>query len=85
MGWQSFLRPTSTHSRGWFRGRRTTLLIAYFMSLTIQQAKKLIDNQNLSDTQIEQIISASRMIAEIVFEKWVQERKLTINKVDYGK
>jgi len=55
------------------------------MSLTIQQAKKLIDNQNLSDTQIEQIISASRMIAEIVFEKWVQERKLTINKVDYGK
>ena len=46
------------------------------VSISIEQARKLIDNPALSDKEVEALVSAGRMLASILYEKWLQERKL---------
>ena len=44
------------------------------MAISIEQAKKLLNNKNLSDKQVEQILSACKNLTEVLFEKLQAER-----------
>lgn len=55
------------------------------MAIGIEQAKKLL-NKNLSDEQVEQILSACKNLTGVLFEKWQAERisqQLKINNNNY--
>jgi len=43
--------------------------------LSIEQTKKLLKDPNISDKEIEEIRDGFRMLAEIIFEKWQQEKQ----------
>lgn len=48
--------------------------------LSVEQAKKILNDPNLSGEEITEIRDSFRSLAEIIFEKW-QNEKIT-NKVD---
>ncbi len=39
------------------------------------QTKKLLNDPNLSDEQAEEIRDGFRMLGEVIFDKWFEERK----------
>ena len=43
--------------------------------LTIEQTKKILNNPELSDEQLTEIRDGYRLMAEVIFEKWIEERK----------
>lgn len=43
--------------------------------LTLEQMKKLLDDPSLSDEQILEIRDQLYALAEIIYEKWQQDRK----------
>ena len=43
--------------------------------LSIEQARKILNDPNISDKEIEEIRDGFRMLAEIIFEKWQQEKQ----------
>ena len=47
--------------------------------LSIEKTKQLINDPSLSDKEAEEIRDGFRVLAEIIFEKW-QEEKLNKNK-----
>ncbi len=63
----------------------TTIKIQYFCIIkvhsqngsviSIQETKKILNNPNLSDEQAEEIRDNFRMLGEVVFDKWFEEKK----------
>ncbi|KKR44306.1 MAG: putative cytosolic protein [Candidatus Moranbacteria bacterium GW2011_GWC1_45_18] len=47
--------------------------------LTIQQVKELLNDPNYSDEEIAQIRDEFRSLAEIIFEKWQEEKGIKID------
>lgn len=45
--------------------------------MTLEKAKKLINDPKLSDQEIEQLIHCSSVLAEILFEKWLRDNQPT--------
>jgi len=43
--------------------------------LSIEETKKLLGDQNVSDEEAEKIRDDFRMLAEIAFEKWLKARE----------
>ncbi|KKU79299.1 MAG: hypothetical protein UY04_C0012G0011 [Parcubacteria group bacterium GW2011_GWA2_47_7] len=43
--------------------------------LSLERTKELLDDDSLSDKEVEEIRDAFRKLAEIVFEKWKLEKK----------
>lgn len=42
--------------------------------ISVERAKKIINDQNLSDDEITEIRDNFRLLAEIIFEKWQNEK-----------
>jgi len=42
--------------------------------ISLERAKELLDDPNLSDAEVEQIRDECRILVEIIFEKWKEER-----------
>jgi len=42
--------------------------------LSINRTKELLNNQSISDKKAEKIRDSFRMLAEIIFEKWYEEK-----------
>lgn len=55
------------------------------MAITLEQAKRILANQNLSDEQVEQILSAYKNLTEVLFEKWDSERKAVTKNITDSK
>lgn len=47
--------------------------------LTIEQSKKILNDPTLSDEQVAEIRDGFRHLAEVIFDKWMEERK-ALNK-----
>lgn len=43
--------------------------------LTIEEAKRLLDDDTLSDEEVAEIRDAVQILGEIIFEQWLCERK----------
>ena len=43
--------------------------------ISIEQTKKLLNDPTLSDEQAEEIRDGFRMLGEVIFDKWFEERK----------
>ncbi len=43
--------------------------------ISIERTKQLLNDSPLSDKEIEEIRDSFRALAEIIFEKWLEERK----------
>lgn len=43
--------------------------------LSIEQTRKLLNDPNISDKEVEEIRDDFRILAEIIFEKWQQEKQ----------
>jgi len=43
--------------------------------LSIEQTKKLLNDPNISNNEVMEIRDGFRMLAEIIFEKWQQEKQ----------
>jgi len=48
--------------------------------LSIKHIKKLLENQNISEKEAEEIRDAFYMLAEIIFEEWQKEKMKTKQK-----
>ena len=44
--------------------------------LSIKRVKELLNNPDISDKEAEEIRDNFRMLAEIIFEKWQQDKKI---------
>jgi hypothetical protein len=44
--------------------------------LSVQKAKKLINDETISDEEAEKIRDECRDLAEIIFDKWLEEKRL---------
>lgn len=51
--------------------------------LSIERIKKLLDDPSISDKEVEEIRDSFRMLAEIVFEKWQQDKNIKKNQKCY--
>lgn len=47
--------------------------------LSIDRAKKLINDPSLSDEEVERIRDYTRSLAELIFDKWQLDRNQTAN------
>lgn len=45
--------------------------------LTIEEARRLLDDDTLSDEEVAEIRDAVQILGEIIFEQWLSERKAT--------
>ena len=43
--------------------------------LTIEEARRLLDDDTLSDEEVAEIRDAVQILGEIIFEQWLSERK----------
>lgn len=50
--------------------------------VSIEQTKKLLNDPTLSDEQAEEIRDGFRMLGEVIFDKWFEERKQGQHKQD---
>lgn len=44
--------------------------------LTIEEAKRLLDDDTLSDEEVAEIRDAVQILGEIIFEQWLSERRV---------
>jgi len=49
--------------------------------VSVEQTKKLLSNPKLSDEEAEEIRDGFRFLAEVVFDKWSEERKQTSKEI----
>jgi hypothetical protein len=50
-------------------------LIVEKRMLSIEKTKELLNDKNISDEEAEKIRDDMRTLAEIIFDKWLEERK----------
>ena len=43
--------------------------------LSIEETRKHLDNKNLTDKEVEEIRNGLYGLAEVIFEKWMQDKK----------
>lgn len=43
--------------------------------LTIQETRRLLDDDALSDAEVTEIRDSFRILGEIIFERWLSERR----------
>ena len=53
--------------------------------LSIERVKELINDQNMSDKEIEEIRNGFYMLSEVIFEQWQAERTKTKAEKDNEK
>ncbi len=49
--------------------------------LSIAETKKILNNQTLTDEQLTEIRDGYRLMAEVIFDKWIGEKR-TSNKTE---
>ncbi len=43
--------------------------------LSIEETKKILKNENMSDAEAEEIRDCCQGLAEVIFDKWMEDRK----------
>jgi hypothetical protein len=51
-------------------------LIAETKMLSVQKVKRLLNGETISDEKAEKIRDECRDLAEIIFDKWLEEKRL---------
>jgi len=44
-------------------------------AISVEQTKKILNDPTMSDEQAEEIRDGFRMLGEVIFDKWFEERK----------
>lgn len=57
------------------KGKSEISAFASKAMLSIEHIKELLNDQNISDKETEEIRDSFRMLAEIIFEKWQEEKQ----------
>jgi hypothetical protein len=52
--------------------------------LSIERIKEIINDPSLSDEELTEIRDEYRLLAEIIFEQWNEDRKLRLRKLSQG-
>ncbi len=54
------------------------------MTMTIKEAREILQDNTMSDAEVEAAISGLQLLVEVVFDHWSEEKKLKAVK-DYKK
>jgi Fe-S cluster biosynthesis and repair protein YggX len=56
-----------------------------YMPVSLNKAKEILKDKNLSDEKVEEILSAMKNLSELLWEHWQSKRTINTNPNNYDK